>query len=162
MRCIILPLILLVAVACQPGVGPLTDEDVAALRDLGQTYVRGFSANDAGTVAAVYAEGAVEMPPNIPARDGVDAIRAAYASYFEAGAETVEFTMTAAEIDGIGGVAFDRGTWSWTGREGGRTEPVTQTGKYLSIARRQEDGSWRYAAMIWNSDQPLEQLPSPE
>jgi hypothetical protein len=71
MRCIILPLILLVAVACQPGVGPLTDEDVAALRDLGQTYVRGFSANDAGTVAAVYAEGAVEMPPNIPARDGV-------------------------------------------------------------------------------------------
>jgi ketosteroid isomerase-like protein len=140
MRCIILPLILLVAVACQPGVGPLTDEDVAALRDLGQTYVRGFSANDAGTVAAVYAEGAVEMPPNIPARDGVDAIRAAYASYFEAGAETVEFTI----------------------REGGRTEPVTQTGKYLSIARRQEDGSWRYAAMIWNSDQPLEQLPSPE
>jgi ketosteroid isomerase-like protein len=110
----------------------------------------------------VYAEGAVEMPPNIPARDGVDAIRAAYASYFEAGAATVEFTMTAAEIDGIGGVAFDRGTWSWTGREGGRTEPVTQTGKYLSIARRQEDGFWRYAAMIWNSDHPLEQPPSPE
>jgi ketosteroid isomerase-like protein len=158
----ILSLILLVAVACQPGVGPLTDEDVAALRDLGQSYVRGFSANDAGAVAAVYAEGAVEMPPNIPARDGVDAIRAAYASYFEAGAETVEFTMTAAEIDGIGGVAFDRGTWLWTGREGGRTEHVTQTGKYLSIARRQEDGSWRYAAMIWNSDHPLEQLPSPE
>ncbi|NIM47662.1 MAG: DUF4440 domain-containing protein [Gemmatimonadales bacterium] len=131
------------------------------MRELGQSYVRAFSANDADAVAAVYAEGAVEMPPNLPARDGVAAIRAAYASYFEAGAEAVEFTITAVEIDGIGGLAFDRGTWSWTGREGGMTEPVTQIGKYLSIARRQEDGSWRYAAMIWNSDHPLEQLPSP-
>ncbi|MDH3369222.1 MAG: DUF4440 domain-containing protein, partial [Gemmatimonadota bacterium] len=108
---------------------------------------------------AVYAERATEMPPNMLARDGVDAIRAAYASYFHAGAGTVAFTMTAAEIGGIGGLAFDRGTWSWTGRQGAGTEPVTQTGKYLAIARRQEDGSWRYTAMIWNSDTSL---PEPE
>jgi ketosteroid isomerase-like protein len=159
MRRMILPLMLVAVAACQPGAGPLTDEDVAALQDLGQSYVRGFSANDAGAVAAVYAEWAIEMPPNMLARDGVDAIRAAYASYFDAGAETVEFAMTAAEIDGIDVLAFDRGTWSWTGREGAGTEPVTQAGKYLSIARRQEDGSWRYTAMIWNSDTPL---PEPE
>ncbi|MDH3479494.1 MAG: DUF4440 domain-containing protein [Gemmatimonadota bacterium] len=159
MRHMILPLMLVAVAACQPGAGPLTDEDVAALQDLGQAYVRGFSANDAGAVAAVYAERATEMPPNMLARDGVDAIRAAYASYFDAGAGTVAFTMTAAEIGGIGGLAFDRGTWSWTGRQGAGTEPVTQTGKYLAIARRQEDGSWRYTAMIWNSDTSL---PEPE
>jgi ketosteroid isomerase-like protein len=155
LRRMILALMVLVAVACQPGAGPLTGEDVAALRDLGQSYVRGFSANDAGAVAAVYAGSAVEMPPNRSARDGVDAIRAAYASSFEAGAATLEFTMTAAEIDGMNGLAFERGTWSWTGIPPGMTEPIAVTEKYLAIARRQEDGSWRYTAMIWNSDTPL-------
>ncbi len=161
-RRVILPLILFVFSGCQPGADPLTDEDMTALRELGQSYVRGFSAGDAGGVAAVYAEGAVELPPNFPARDGVAAIRSAYEAYFAAGAETVAFAMVAAEIDGFDGLAFDRGTWSWSGREAAGTELVTQTGKYLSIARRQEDGSWRYTAMIWNSDAPLEQALPPE
>jgi len=152
---VFLPPMLVAIVACQPGAGPLTDADVAALRDLGQAYVQGFLANDGEAVAAVYAAGAVEMPPSLPDRDGVDAIRVAYSSYFATGVETTDFTMTANEIDGIGSEAFDRGTWSWTGREGGGTEPVTQSGKYLAIARRQEDGSWRYTAMIWNSDTAL-------
>jgi ketosteroid isomerase-like protein len=151
----VLPLLLLVLVACQPGATPLSDEDATALRELGQSYVRGFSANDAAAVAAVYGAGAVELPPNLPVRDGLDAIRSAYEAYFEAGAETVAFAMTAVEIDGFDGLAFDRGIWSWTGREGAGTELVTQTGKYLSIARRQDDGSWRYTAMIWNSDAPI-------
>ena len=162
MRRLMLSLILCVCAACQPGDGPLTDGDVASLRELGQSYVRGFSANDAGAVAAVYAEGAVEMPPNLPARNGVHVIRAAYEAYFQSGAETVVYTMTATEIDGIGGLAFDRGTWSWTGREEAGAELVTQTGKYLSIARRQVDGSWRYTSMIWNSDHPFEQPPPAE
>jgi ketosteroid isomerase-like protein len=104
----------------------------------------------------------VEMPPNLPARNGVDAIKAAYASYFASGAHTDAFTMTAQEIGGSGGVAFDRGTWSWTGREGGAAAPVTESGKYLGIARRQADGSWRYTDMIWNTDQPPAPPPAPQ
>ena len=157
MRLMVFPLILLVSVSCQPGAASLADEDVAALRELGQAYVRGFSSGDAGGVAAVYAEGAVEMPPGVAVREGADAIRSAYQEYFDAGAETVSFTMTAAEIDGIGRLAFDRGTWGWTGREGAGGELVSQTGNYLAIARRQADGSWRYTSMIWNSDSSLQQ-----
>jgi ketosteroid isomerase-like protein len=162
MRHMILPLALFVFAACQPGASPLTDEAVTAVRELGQSYVRGFSTGDADGVAAVYAEGAVEMPPGFPARNGVDDIRSAYESYFEAGAETVAFGMTAVEISGFDGLAFDRGSWSWTGREAAGTELVTQTGKYLALARRQEDGSWQYTAMIWNSDAPVEPTSPPE
>ena len=154
MRRFILPLVFLLA-GCAPGTALLTNEDVAAVRELGLSYAQGFSTGDAATVAAVYAVGAVEMPPNFPIRDGVDAIRSAYEAYFQAGAETVEFDMAAVEIDGYDDLAFDRGTWSWTGREGAGMELVTQTGHYLSIARRQPDGSWRYSAMMWNSDTPL-------
>ncbi len=35
--------------------------------------------------------------------------------------------------------------------------PVQETGKYIEIRRKQEDGSWLLAVDIFNSDTPLEQ-----
>ena len=142
--------------ACQPGAGPLSDEDVAAVRDLGTSYAEASLAADADAIAALYTESAVEMPPNMPTREGRAAIHAAYEGE---GGVTQEFAVTSLEIDGIDGLAFDRGTWSWTGIPPGMTEPATDTGKYLSIARKQEDGSWLWTRVIWNSDLPL---PQPE
>ena len=159
MRRIALPLMLLVAVACQPGAVPLTDEDVAAISSLATSYAQANLAKDADAVATLYADDAIEMPPNMPATVGTDAIRERYASAFELGMESSEFTMTSAEIDGLNGLAFDRGTWVWIGIFPGMTEPITDTGKYLGIARQQEDGSWLWTATIWNSDIPL---PQPE
>jgi uncharacterized protein (TIGR02246 family) len=155
MRRMILPWMLLIAVGCQPGATTLTDEDIAAIRSLGTSYAEANLAKDADAVAAVYATDAIEMPPNRPAIVGVEAIRASYQSAFESGMESTEFTVTSVAIDGMNGLAFDRGTWSWTGTPPGMSEPVTETGKYLTIARRQEDGSWLWTADIWNSDTPI-------
>jgi ketosteroid isomerase-like protein len=148
-----IPLMLIITAACRPDAGPLSEDDIAALRDLGQSYVRGFSTNDPDAVAAVYAEDAVEMPPGYAPRNGLEDIRTAYAAYFEGGAQTIDFAMLTAGIGGSGGQAFDRGTWSWTGREQAGSGPVIQTGYYLAVARRQEDGSWRYVAMMWTVEQ---------
>jgi uncharacterized protein (TIGR02246 family) len=156
------PLIVLVGAACQqpgPGAVPLTDQDMAAIRSLGEAYAEANLAGDADAVAAIYAVDAVEMPPNEPATVGRDAIRARYASGMEAGGQAIEFTVTSAEIDGMNGLAYDRGTWAWTGIPPGMTEPITGSGKHLIIARRQEDGSWLWTVVIWNSDTPL---PQPE
>ena len=99
------------------------------------------------------------MPPNMPSSVGRDAIRANWAAGFEAGVEASAFTLTSAATDGVGGLAYDRGTYAWTGTAPGMTEPMTDSGKYVSIARRQDDGSWLYVAVIWNSDLPI---PQPE
>lgn len=143
--------------ACQPGVAPLSDEDVAAIRALGQSYAQTNLSKDADAVAALYAFDAVEMPPNAPARVGNAAIRDAYAEFFGLGVEASDFTLTAVEIGGLGDLAYDRGTWTWTGTPPGMTEPITDTGKYLGIARRQEDGTWLWTQMAWNSDLPIQQ-----
>jgi uncharacterized protein (TIGR02246 family) len=150
----IVPLMLFAAAACQPGAAPLTDEDVAAIRSLTDSYVQASLAKDADAIAAFYADDAILMPPNEPATVGKDAIRDREASVFELGEETREFTLTPVEIDGVDGLAFDRGTWSWTGIPLGITEPITVTGKYVVIVRRQEDGSWLWTVDIWNSDAP--------
>jgi len=146
-------------VACQPATAPLSDADIAAISDLGSSYASANIAGDADAVAALYTEDAIEMPPNEPATQGRAGIRERYASYFALDAETIEFTVTPVEIDGMADLAFDRGTWTWTGIPPGMTESTTDTGKYLGIVRRQADGSWLWTAVIWNSDLPL---PEPE
>ena len=159
MRRMILPLMLLVAAASQPAAAQLSDEDVAAIKSLGTSYTQAELAKDVDAMAALLADDAILMPPNEPAIVGKEAIKARAASAFELGMEASEFTITSVEIDGVDGLAFDRGTWSWTGVPPGMTEPMTDTGKYVHILRRQEDGSWLIAVDIWNSDTPL---PEPE
>ncbi len=154
MRHMILPFVLFGAVACQPSAAPLTDEDVTAIRSLGASYAQAVLAGDMDAVVALYAEDAVEMPPNMAARSGKEAIRAAYVSEAGSGPMAGEFALTSVEIDGSGDLAFDRGTFSWTGTPPGMTEPMTETGKYLCIVRRQEGGSWLWSSVIWNSDNP--------
>jgi len=158
-RLVLTAFVLTFLAACQPAAVPLSDEDIAAIRSLGTSYAQANLANDADAVAAVYATDAIEMPPNEPASVGSAAIRDRYAGSFELGVQTSEFTLTAVEIDGMDGLAFDRGTWAWIGIPPGMTEPITENGKYISIVRRQEDGTWLWTSTIWNSDTPL---PQPE
>jgi uncharacterized protein (TIGR02246 family) len=143
---------------CQPGIGPLTNEDKAALRSLEAAYAQAELAGDANGIAECYADNGIEML-NMTAAVGKDSIRERHAEAFQNGMDASEFTITAVEIDGLNGLAYVRGTWSWTGTVPPATEPITDGGKYLSIARRQEDGSWLWTAVIWNSDTPP---PQPE
>ena len=65
--------------ACQPGVAPLTDEEIGALNELRAAYVEGVLANDCGAITAAFAQDAVSMPPNEPTIEG----RAAYRDWCE-------------------------------------------------------------------------------
>ena len=44
------------------------------------------------------------------------------------------------------------GTYSWTVRVG-ESEPAKDHGKWLTIWRKQPDGTWLLSQDIWNSDQ---------
>jgi ketosteroid isomerase-like protein len=143
--------------ACQPGVAPLTDEDITALNDIRTAYVETTLAGGCDAHAALYAENAVLLAQNESTVEGREAIKAAC----EAAEVPQDFTLTALEIDGYGDLAFDRGTWTWTGAAADTVEAATLTGKYVTILRKQADGSWLVTVDMWNSDAPLPQ-PEPE
>jgi uncharacterized protein (TIGR02246 family) len=140
------------AVSCAPTAAPLSDDDVAILEELTESYRQAVLAGDAAAVAAMYTPDATEMPANFPVREGGAAILAAY----EAQAGMMhEFRVTPVATHGVGDLAYQRGTWSGTFAMAGLAEAIADTGKYLEIAERQEDGSWLWTAVIWNSDLPL-------
>jgi uncharacterized protein (TIGR02246 family) len=140
-------------IACQPGAGPLSEEDVAAIRNLLATYEQAALSGDWDTWSGIWTEDAVYMVPNSPAIRGREAIEASVA-----GPVPQEFTVTIDEIDGRGDLAFVRGSFALTMVFEGEAEPVEEAGKSLWIVRQQPDGTWLVAVECYNSDLPVPQL----
>ncbi len=144
--------------ACQPGVAPLTDEDITALNNLTAAYIQATLAGDCDASHAMLAEDAVLLPQDEPMIEG----RAAMIAACEAEEVTVQdFTINSVQIDGYGDLAFDRGTWSETLVSEDMAEPLTISGKYVLISRKQADDSWLWTVLIWNLDAPLPQPEQP-
>ena len=138
-------------VACQPAPAKLSDADVAALRAGVDSIEAQILSRRDSAAAAHYTENAVFMVPNLPALEGRAAIRA----WFAGGPPLATFTLTSKEIDGVGDVAYVRGTWTLTIAAAGKTPAIEDHGKFLEVRRRQADGSWLMVADIFNSDVPL-------
>ncbi len=134
-----------------PEVGPLSEQDVEAIKNAEAKWREARLAGDWATGAALHTEEAVRMPPNAPDVRGRAAIEASLAEI-----DTVtEFTLTSVEIDGRDGIAYAWQTYSATFVRKGVPGPITATGRALVIWRKQPDGSWLADRVLWNSDQPL-------
>jgi uncharacterized protein (TIGR02246 family) len=140
--------------ACQapaPEVGPLSEEDVAAIEASAAVFVEAVVAGDWSAVAALYTEDAVLMPSNGPVVEGRMAVQA----WLELFPSLTQFEATIVQIDGRGNLAFVRGTISMTLIVEGTLEPIHDTVKYVEIWRKQPDGKWLIAVDIFSSDLPL-------
>jgi uncharacterized protein (TIGR02246 family) len=129
----------------------------AELEDLDRTrdaHVAALNANDADAWVACFARDGVQMPPNDPPNIGTDCIRAWSSGMLAA--FRAEFSLDIDEVELAGDDwAFERGTYTIAlTPKAGRT-PIRDTGKYLTIYRRQTDHSWLIARDIWNSNNPL-------
>jgi uncharacterized protein (TIGR02246 family) len=152
MHRMILALMVFSVAACQRQASPLSDADVAAIRNLGPQFSQAILAKDVDAVVAMYTDDAVLMPPGAPVVVGKDAIRDYFTAQFASDVVTTEQVFTSIQTEGEGNQAFDRGTFMWKGTRPGASDPITEVGKYVVIVRRTADGSWRVAVDIGNSD----------
>lgn len=143
---------LALSVGCQAPQGPagLSEADRTAIRQAGENYGRLVNAKDSKGAVALFADDATVLPPNQAAVQG----RAAIQAWMEASPPLSNFQSQLLEIEGRGDLAYDRGTYSLTVTPVGAA-PIEVRGKYLSILRKQADGSWKFQRDIWNSDLPL-------
>ena len=152
MRLMILALMLFSVASCQPQASPLSEADLAAIRNFGPQFSQAILARDVDAVVALYTDDAVIMPPGAPVVVGKDAIRDFFTAQFASDVVTTEQVFTSIQTEGEGNQAFDRGTFSWKGTRPGASDTITDVGKYVVIVRRTADGSWRVAVDIGNSD----------
>ena len=109
------------------------------------------AAENAGSVdqfRSYFADDLVMMGPNEPPVSGADSVAALMRAFHHKYAVQVEYKSQ--EIVVFGDWAFDRGTerYALTPKAGGA--PISKSGNYLYLYRRQKDGSWKQSRVIWN------------
>lgn len=142
--------------ACQPAVpAALSDADMAALKALQDNFTKMAMAADYGSLVKMYyTNDAVFMAPNAPAAIGPAAIEAV----LRGSPPITSFVLTIDEMVGSGGIAYAVGRYNMVMRPSGASG-IPDSGKFVNVYRKQQDGSWKVARDIFNSDIPL---PAPE
>jgi len=137
------------SVGCQQPAG-FSAADRTAIRQSDENFTKLINAKDWKGALALYAEDAIELPPNQAAVQGKAAIQA----WLEAFPPFSNFQEQSLEIEGQTDLAYDRGIYSMTLTPAGAA-PIIDRGKYLTILRKQADGTWKVVRDIFNSDLPL-------
>jgi uncharacterized protein (TIGR02246 family) len=144
---------LFASAACSTATGSDPAADRQAVAAASAQFQAAENAGAVDQMLALFADDLVIMGPNTPPMTGVDRIADTMAAFHAAFAVQVEYQ--GAEIVAFGDWAFDRGTYrsTLTPKAGGT--PISEIGKYLWLYRREADGSWKQARVIWNSSDPL-------
>lgn len=132
------------------AVADSTDE-LAALQAADQAWLKAYNSGDVETLASLYDEDAVLLPPGAPPTSGRAAIHAFFArDTAESAKAGVKFSLGARPSGGVSGdMGWQSGTYAVKDSSG----TVVDTGKYLSVSTK-KDGKWLYVRDTWNSDRP--------
>jgi ketosteroid isomerase-like protein len=101
------------------------------------------------SLANMYTENAMLLPPNMPAVTGRAAIRTWLGSNGMPPGST--FTLTTVDVAANGPLAVERGTFNIAIPAAGHTPAMNVQGKYLAHWHK-VDATWRMADDIWNEN----------
>ena len=123
--------------------------DLAALEAVDQAWLKAFNSGNADAIAALYDEKAVLLPPHVPAVKGRAAIRDFLAKEMDGAKQAgAAFSLGANPTGNVSGnMGWQSGSYTVKDKSG----KVLETGKYLSVSRR-EGGKWLYLRDTWNAD----------
>lgn len=126
--------------------------DVAAIDKILERYAEGVNRGDVDLWISLWDEKGIQMPPDVAANVGKTQIRSVVASRFSQ--LNIQIAISNEETWVAGNMAFARGTFtrSLSPKAGGPTTYFD--GKYLTVLKRQADGSWKIFRDIFNSNVP--------
>jgi uncharacterized protein (TIGR02246 family) len=133
------------------------DADIKAVKDVEVAWAKDAATKDPEKFAGYYTDNASVLLPNTPIITGKDGIKAALKPLLADPNFALSFQSTSADASKGGDLVYTVGTYSMTETDPKSKKPVTDKGKYMTVYKKQADGSWKAVADMLNSD-----LPAPE
>ena len=129
-----------------------TDDDVKAIKKLGEEFFAGVNAEDLDRRMATMDPDVVIMPPGRPSIVGKEEIRRLSHDYSDTYEEKCSLVYDEVETAGHWGFARATVSATRTSKSGGGVEKMTL--KNLWIVKRQADGEWKFWRIMFNSAMP--------
>ena len=144
---------LLLSVACTAL--DTRQADIQAVKDVEAAWSKDAALKDAAKMASYYSSAdAVALFPNSPPIAGRDDIQGAWTSLMRDPNFTLTFQSTKADASRGGDLVYTVGAYSLTTSDPKDKKPVTDKGKYMTVFKKQADGTWKAVADMINSDLP--------
>lgn len=149
--------LVLLLTGCSSAPAPPADTsaaDLKAIKDGETTWSADYGSKDVDKIVSHYADDATLMMPDTPVIMGKDAIRTALSGLMADKNLALSFTTANAQVAKSGDIAYTQGTYSMTMTNPKTKKPVTEKGKYLTVYKKQSDGTWKAVEDINNADAP--------
>jgi len=145
---------------CTPAAPPLTppdtrDADAKAIKGVEAAWVQAFTTKDVDKVAAFYSDDASVFLPGAPIITGIPAIKAALKPMIADRNFSLTFAADKVDVAKSGDLGYSQGAYTMTYSSLKGKRVVTEKGKYVTIFKKQADGSWKNVADIFNADAPV-------
>ena len=148
--------LLVMAAGCAaPAATDTREADAKAVRDLEAAWNRDAALKDADKWASYFADDAAILMPNEPIINGREKAKDAIKGMLADPNFAVTFQPTRAEASMGGDLAYTVGTYSMTMTNPADKKPLTDKGKYVTVYKKQADGSWKAVADTFNSDMQM-------
>lgn len=137
--------ITLVCSGCsKPAVTAAADPDSIkqAIKADEAKWNKDFKAKDTEALAGHYADDAYFVAPGVTA-DGSTEIRKVYATASTDPAFNIQFSSDRIDVAGSGDLAYARGKFSEKYTDPKTSKVMTGSGTYITVYKKQEDGSWK-------------------
>ena len=133
-----------------------TPQDSSAIAAEAEKWRSTTVSRDFDRFATTISDDVVMYPPNAAPLQGKDASMA-----FIKGYPTItKFELKTRETAGQGDVGYDHGEYALELKlPNGAT--AVDSGSFMSVFRRQTDGSWKHHRVMWHSNLPLPTPPAP-
>ena len=122
----------------------------AEIRKGDEAYFNAVKAKDAAAIAALYAEDATSMPPNMPAEQGREAIRKGNEAFLKTPQLAMTGGATSIKFSDDGTLAYETGTYTVTFADS-KGKTMKDEGKFLNILKK-ENGKWVVVADAYSSN----------
>jgi ketosteroid isomerase-like protein len=139
---LVLPLFLMLT-ACDQGASA---GDPSAITARSAEWDAALNAQDVDAVAAMYTDDARVLAPNRPMTVGTDGVRAEFGGMIDAG---LSVKLTSIDASVAGDIGHNIGTYVLSAGD-----TTVDVGKFVETWARGDDGVWRIANDIYNSDNP--------
>lgn len=149
--------VLALMVGCTPAPPPppdTHDADVQALKDNEAQWVQDYRAKDVDRLLAHYAADATLIAPGTPPGVGTDAIRGMLKEMVGDANFALTFQASRVEVSKAGDYGYTQGAYTITITDTKSKKPMQDSGSYVTVYKKQADGSWKAVSDIASSGPP--------